>query len=171
MKRLVSPIKIIFILMAIVISITTIQAQNSKADKKAAKRTAIKNMVDSQRYVFYANTAMPMSGRTVQLTSSYDFKVTKDTVNSYLPYYGRAYTADIGRTQSPLEFILTKFDYDVKEGKSGGWTVTIKPKESDIQSVYISISEDGYATLQVTPTSRQGISFYGYIDAPKPRKK
>src|SRR5882672_9273272 len=74
-------------------------AQPTKAEKQAAKKAAISNMVDSQSYVFKAQSATPMSGRNRQLTSDYDLKVTKDQVVSYLPYFGRAYSAPIDPSQ------------------------------------------------------------------------
>ncbi len=147
-------------------------AQTGKADKQAEKAAMIKNLVDSQRYVFKAQSAMPMSGRTRQLTSDYDLKVTHDQVVSYLPYFGRAYSAPIDPNQGGIQFTSKDFDYTRTTGKKGGWDVQIKPKDyRDVQQLSLNISETGYATLQVTSTSRQPISFYGYITAIKPSKK
>src|SRR6185436_5082371 len=76
-----------------------INAQDTKQDKQAAKDAAIKLLVDSQNYVFVVQSAMPLSGRVRQLTSDYDLRVTKTSVISYLPYFGRAYQAPINPTQ------------------------------------------------------------------------
>ena len=147
-------------------------AQTAKADKQAEKTAMIKNLVDSQRYVFKAQSAMPMSGRTRQLTSDYDLKVTHDQIVSYLPYFGRAYTAPIDPSQGGIQFTSKDFDYTVAPRKKGGWDVQIKPKDyRDVQQLSLNITETGYATLQVTSTSRQAISFNGYITAIKPSKK
>jgi|SRR5882757_1320131 len=147
-------------------------AQTTKADKQAEKTAAIKNLVDSQNYVFKAQSAMPMSGRTRQLTSDYDLKVTHSQVVSYLPYFGRAYTAPIDPSQGGIQFTSKDFDYSVVARKKGGWDIQIKPKDyRDVQQLSLSISENGYATLQVTSTNRQAISFNGYITAIKAPKK
>lgn len=139
---------------------------------QADKETVIKNLIDSQSYVFKAQSAMPMSGRTRQLTSDYDVKVTKDEVVSYLPYYGRAYTAPIDPSQGGIQFTSKSFDYTATPRKKGGWDILIKPKDyRDVQQFFLSVSQSGYATLQVTSTSRQAISFNGYITAIKTRKK
>ncbi|MHA4806557.1 DUF4251 domain-containing protein [Flavitalea flava] len=148
-----------------------VPAQSTKQDKQAAKETAIKNLVDSQSYVFKAQSAMPMSGRTRQLTSDYDLKVTKSSIICYLPYFGRAYSAPIDPTQGGIQFTSKDFDYTVTARKKGGWDVQIKPKDKrDVQQLSLSISQDGYASLQVTSTNRQMISFNGYITAIKQKK-
>jgi len=149
-------------------------AQSSKADKQAAQKTAIKQLVESQNYDFKAQSALPMSGRTRQLTGGdYDLRVTKETIVSYLPYFGRAYTAPIDPSKGGIQFTSKDFDYTIANGKKGGWDIQIKPKDyQDVQQLSLSISEDGYANLQVTSTSRQPISFYGTITAIKlPKQK
>jgi hypothetical protein len=146
-------------------------AQDTKQDKQAAKEAAIKSLVDAQNYVFVAQSALPMSGRTRQLTSDYDLKVTKTSVTSYLPYFGRAYQAPIDPTQGGIQFTSKDFDYTATPGKKGGWNIQIKPKDNkDVQQMNLSISASGYGSLQVLSTNRQPISFNGYIKSPKVKK-
>jgi len=150
-----------------------LHAQSSKADKAAARRAAIRQLVESQHYDFKAQTAMPLSGSTRQLTTGdYDLKVTKEAIVSYLPFFGRAYTAPMDPSKGGIQFTSKDFNYSITDGKKGGWDVQITPKDyGDVQRLSLSISEDGYANLQVTSTSRQAISFYGTITAIKPSKK
>ena len=151
---------------------TTTFAQSKAEDKKAAKLTAIKNMVESQNYDFQAQQAMPLGGRTRQLTTDYDLKVTKEAITSYVPYFGRAYTAPIDPSKGGIQFNSKNFDYQLTPNKKDGWTAVIKPKDnSDVQSMTLSISSEGYTNLQVTSTSRQPISFSGIVVANKPPKK
>ena len=143
-------------------------AQDTKKDKDAEKIAATKSLVDSQNYVFIAQSASPMSGRVRQLTPDYDLKITKSLIISYLPYYGRAYTAPIDPTQGGIQFTSKDFTYTATPRTKGGWDVLIKPKDyQDVQQMSLSISSTGYATLQVTSTNRQPISFNGYVRAPK----
>jgi len=140
-----------------------LQAQD-KQDKKAV----VSNMVESQRYVFKAQTALPTSGRTRQLNSDFDLQITKDTIASYLPYFGRAYTAPVNPTEGPLTFTSTKFDYKVTNRKKGGWDIVITPQDQqDPRQMMLSIFENGSASLNVTSNNRQPISFNGYITAKK----
>jgi hypothetical protein len=133
-----------------------------------AQSKSVKDLVESQDYVFKAQTALPMSGRTRNLTTDYDLQVSKASVVSYLPYFGRAYVAPMDATKSALDFTSNDFSYTTTPGKKEGWTVTIKPKDyKEVQQMTLSISSDGYATLQVTSTNRQAISFNGVIAAPR----
>ena len=143
-------------------------AQSGTEDKKAAKLAAIKNMVESQNYIFKAQSASPMGGRVRQLTTDYDLKVTKETIVSDLPYFGRAYSAPMDPSKGGIQFTSKNFDYTLTPGKKDGWSVLIKPKDySDVQQMTLTISSTGYASLQVISTNRQPISFNGTVVAPK----
>jgi hypothetical protein len=133
--------------------------------KLSPKQVEIKNCIDSQQYIFRAQQAIPMSGQTRNLTTEYDMQVTPDSITTFLPYFGRAYNAPLNPTDGGGIKIKTKnFDYAVKVRKNGGWEITIKPKETqDVQQMYLTVSVNGYATLQITSVNRQPISFYGYI--------
>lgn len=148
-------------------------AAQNKAQVKASKGDQVKGLIQSRNYVFQAQSVFPMRGRTRQISGEgYDVAVSKDTVNSYLPYFGRAYTAPIDPSKGGIQFISKDFEYTEKPGKRGGWDITIKPKDvRDVQQLFLSVSEDGYASLQVTSTNRQPISFNGVITEKRSRKK
>jgi Domain of unknown function (DUF4251) len=161
-----------FFIIAITISTYGVYAQDSTKENKTSKESSVKNLVDAKSYVFIAQTVLPVSGRVRQLTSYYDLKVSKDTVVTDLPYFGRAYTAPIDPSEGGINFTSTNFDYTTIERKKGGWDVSIKPKDTkDVQQLFLYISEKGYATLQVTSNNRQGISFNGYITEKKQKRK
>ncbi|BAU54483.1 DUF4251 domain-containing protein [Mucilaginibacter gotjawali] len=166
MKRLLN----ILVLLAIVSG--SFNLSFGQNPKKAARQAAIKNMVDSIRFYFNAEYALPQRGGMKNLTSIYDVKITKDSINAFLPYYGQAYMApDPGTTEGGIKFISTNFSYKVNPGKKGGWEIIIKPKDHDIsnwrdvQQMILNISPDGYATLSVISTNRDPISFQGNIIA------
>jgi hypothetical protein len=140
-----------------------LQAQDSKEGKQA-KQSQILSLLESKHYMFVAQQALPLSEGMRILTSPYDVRVMGDTVISYLPYFGRAYSAVIGTTDEGLNFTSKKSDYEQKPAKKGGWTVTIKPRNQNIvQNMVFLISESGATSLQVNCRDRQGISFNGYI--------
>ena len=170
-----SYIKNICLLLVAVCSFTITQAQNTKADKKAANLAEIKSLVNAQRFDFIANFAIPMGGGGRALTSSYDLVITKDTVTAYLPYFGRAYTSNYGSTDNGIKFSTTKFTYSSVYKKSG-WEILITVKDSKmsdalgVRQLRLSISSDGYGSLQVTSQNRDPITFNGYIEAIKKNK-
>ncbi len=164
--------KKIFPGLLILLTLPFLSDAQTTAPKLTPKQEAISHLVHDQNYVFKAQSAMPLSGRTRPLTSDYDVKITKEAIISYLPYFGRAYSAPMDPTQGGIQFTSKDFTYTVTEKKKGGWDIVIKPKDyRDVQQMTLSISSDGYTLLQVTSTNRQAISFNGIIVAPKPPKK
>lgn len=163
---------LLFLLVAgSMVSVAQAQTQTKK-EKAAEKAAAVKKLVESQNYVFNAQTVIPMGGRSRQITSDYDLRVAKDSVISWLPYFGRAFTAPIDPTKGGIQFTSRDFEYTVTDAKKGGWNIVIKPKDaSDVQQMQLNIYENGYAYLQVMSNNRQPISFNGYVTERTDRKK
>jgi hypothetical protein len=128
------------------------------------KMVATKNLVDSGEFIFHARTAMPSSGPTKQLTSEYDVQLSKNSFVSHLPYYGRAYSAPYGSGDAGFDFTSKEFHYSSKPRKKGGWDISIKPNDvTDVREFLLTVSENGYGTLQAMSNNRRPISFSGYI--------
>jgi len=124
----------------------------------------IKTSIESKQFIFHAQTAMPTSGRTRQLTTEYDLRIFPDSLISDLPFYGRAYSVPYGSTEGGFNFTSTKFEYTATPGKKRGWDISIKPKDvNDFREFPLSLSDNGYGTLQALSNNRQPMSFTGYI--------
>ena len=139
-------------------------AQDSKKEKQAKEEARIAALVEQQHYTFVAETALPMGMRSRILTGEYDLVVSKDTLSSYLPYFGKLYSAPIGSDNGGIQFKTTDFKYSAVPAKKGGWNITINPKNAgDTRQLTLYISTSGYASLQVNCNNRQSISFNGHI--------
>ena len=159
--------QLVLVIFLLIISFSTNVAAQS-ASKSDSLKSDFKNMVDSQRFVFEAQSVNPLRGNFRNLTSPYDVSVTKDTLRSYLPYFGRAHNPSYGTNQSAFDFTSTNFSYSVTPNKKGGWNIAIKPKDkTDIQEYLFTVFDNGNASLNVTSTSRDAISFNGYVRAKK----
>lgn len=136
-----------------------------------AQSNPVQQLLDSRNYVFKAQAALPSSQPVRNLPPDYDLRITKSTIDSYLPYYGDANSARIDPSKEGLEFTSKDFEYVVKPGKKDGWIVTIKPKDySDVQLMTLDISSEGYTSLAVICRNRQPIRFNGVIAEPDPDK-
>lgn len=162
------------ILYGIFLSIISGCITKKDLQNRQEKATAVKNMVNSQNFVFMAQFANPMGWRTITLNYNYEVSVSKDSVISYLPYFGRAYVAPMDPTdpaETGIQFTSTDFSYQVANLKKGVWDVTIVPHNNrQTRNFTFNITESGYATLSVTSLNRQQISFNGYITKRTPKK-
>jgi hypothetical protein len=160
-----------FTLLSAIPAWRNLHAQDAKQQKENDKEASVKKMIDSKRFLFVAQTATPMSGQIRQLTTEYGLSLKKDTLESFLPYFGRAYSATIGSAGEGIQFKSYKFDYILLESKKGMWEISLQPKDvSDSYRLNLSISKSGYGSLEVRSNSRQPISFQGYISKIKPGK-
>ena len=111
--------QIFMLLLALLVGIPTLSAQQSKKEKKEQKKEAVMKLIESENYnKIDVNTAMPMRGRSIPLTSSYSLTIRNDSVISYLPYYGRAYSIPYGGGDG-LNFKAILKEYNVEMDKKG----------------------------------------------------
>lgn len=130
----------------------------------SASSEAISQALDTDNWIFTANQALPLGGRSRNLTSTYKVVCRKDTILFYLPYFGRAYTAPIGETTSPLDFKTTDFDFKKNKDGKGKWNITVIPKDyREVQSCDFTFFENGSAQLNVQMANRSSISFSGFL--------
>ena len=161
---------VFFILIAAMTTAGIANAQDSKKEKQAAKIAATKNLIDSQNFVFVADYVSPLGRGRRPLTSRYEVIVSKDTVISYLPYFGRAYSVPYNSTNIGFDFTSTNFEYNITTRKKG-WDILIEPKaQNDNQQLSFQIFNSGSASLNITSINRSPISYQGYITERKQKK-
>ncbi len=157
-------IKTVLFVLLFICAVPFTQAQNSKNIKQAA----FKNMIDSQNFVFVPNTMIPLRGGSKTLTSYYQLAVSKDSLVSYLPFIGRAYSAPILPDENGFDFTSTSFEYKIKNHKKSGWDITIKPKDQvNVQQFILRVFDNGSASLNVISLNRDPVSFSGYVTGHK----
>ena len=160
-------IRIIFSLLLITaMSMPTLSAQTKK-EKKELKKQAVEKLVTSGKYKINVNRALPARGRSVTLTSPYSVEIRNDSVISYLPYYGRAYSIPYGGGEG-LNFKAPLTDYKLEWGKKE--TAKIKSSarsEEDKFDFSIDVFSNGSSSIFVNMQNRQSISFQGELDMPE----
>lgn len=155
----------LFLLIGVIMQHTSF---GQKAGKDEQKKAEIQNLVQSKHFVFVAQSALPQSGRLINLTSTYNLKIKGDTLISDLPFFGRAYVAPINPGDGGIHFSSTDYAYNAKDRKKGAWDILIEPKDAkDVRQMAMTVSENGYATLQVNSNNRQAMAYNGYIMAGK----
>ena len=144
------------------------QEPSKKAQReqnRIEKEKQIETLINSKEFVFEATQALPQSGKMIMLTgSSYTVTFHPDSIESYLPFYGRAYSVDYGG-DGGIKFKGKPQEYKVVAQKSGkGYDInaTIKTTK-DLYKLYLSVTPDGSATLMVDSNQRSSISYHGDI--------
>jgi len=154
---------------------------NGQTDKATTQR-----IVEAKNFIFVASSALPMNSNEINtilskmpganggggninlVTGNYDVRITSDSLVVDLPYYGRSFTAPIGRDDAGYRFTSTKFTYESTVHKKGGWQISLTPQDSkDGVRMYFRISANGYASLTVSSNNKQSISYNGYLAEPK----
>ncbi len=161
----------------LIFSVFTINAQEKKskkelkAEKKAEQMEEVKSIVESKTFVFKANSVNPMRGRTIILTSEYDVKITNDSIFSYLPFFGVAYSVSYGGTDSPMIFNKPFETCDFETTKNG-YLVQVSVKNgNDRLEFSFHISVTGSTSLNVSSLNRQSISYNGNLEKIKEKEE
>lgn len=138
----------------------------------------VDEMINNQHFTFVARNVIPTedsrysprlmfpnASNLYQLTSRYDVRVTPDSVIAYLPFFGRAYTAPIDPSEGGIKFTSTKFSYKNSIRKKN-YEIQINPSDTrEAQTLYLTVSSSGYASLTVLSYNRTPITFNGDIEA------
>lgn len=141
-------------------------AQTGKPDKKEARLAEVKNLLESKKFLFNARFMYPLGGGQRYLDAYYDLKVGQDSVVSFLPYFGVAYSnaGYNSNEDNGVKFTSTKFTYESTTNSKGMRTITIKPQDVRwTNRLILSVSPNGNAGLVVISNNRQQIRYDGFI--------
>ena len=127
----------------------------------------IAQAINNDRWDFSADYAQPSYGRSRNITGSYYVQCRKDTLIVALPYYGKLNSPAGASNENPLDFKSTEFKLTKQKRKKGGWLVTIKSANPEVQSMDFTFFDNGSAQVTFTMTNRSGINFSGTVAAAK----
>ncbi len=153
-----------FFLMILLAGCSTSATTSTRKERKEDMKTAVKERVESGSYRILVNRAMPLGGRSVNLTSVYSLEVRNDSVYSYLPYFGRAYSVPYGGGKG-LTFNAPVSQYDLSYSKRGAAEVKLVARNNeDTYTFTITVQPTGTAYISINMYNRQTISFDGELD-------
>ena len=136
----------------------------SRSEKKARIERAVKKAVDAKTYEINVDRMHPIKGGSRTLTTNYSLKVRNDSVYSYLPYFGVAYSVPYGGGKGMI-FNEPLTDYTTKKLKKGKVQVAFQTRsEGDNYEYSLTIYPNGSTTINVQATNRQSISYTGEMD-------
>merc|ERR1711879_570790 len=146
--------------------------KEKRAEREAKLVEQTKKLIDAKAWEFSATQMIPSKGKSRSLTSSCSVVLKDNNVDSYLPYFGTAYSASYGGTDSPMIFEAPIEDYSIKDGKKGAAIIKFKAKnKNDVVEYTFNIASNGSVSLSVNSTNRQHISYYGGLVPITEKKK
>ena len=117
----------------------------SKQERKEQKERVVREIVDSN------------------LTSHYSLEIHGDSILSYLPYFGRAYSAPYGGGEG-LTFKEVATEKEQTSKKKGSYEIKFRVKtKEDVYMFRVEVYPNGSVTINVTPVNKQAITFYGDV--------
>ena len=141
---------------------STRTAAQSAADEQNAQ--LVTRMLDKKMYKVDFDRAFPMPGPSFTLNYPYFVSVIGDRVESFLPYFGRAYSIPYGGGEG-LRFEAPITGYTVKDGRKGQQVITFNARTSEDDYTYsFEIYPSGETYLNVNAVNKQGMSFSGTMD-------
>ena len=160
----------LFILICALTIFSCANSHTVKSDEVMDSIT-VRNMVESQGFVFIPRYVNAVGVRSRDLSSGYEILISKDTIISYLPFFGRGYIASISPADVDFDFTSTKFTNKTTNDRRG-WNISIKPKDQRyLQELYFRIFINASASLTITSNDRSSISYNGYITERKLSKE
>ena len=136
----------------------------TRKEKEAAKQENVRKALEADRYTIDINYMIPSKGSGRPLTTDYSVTVRNDSLISYLPYAGRAYSIPYGGGKA-LNFSAPIENYEKKTKKKGETEITVSLRNDEDSYIYrLTVYKNGNASLYVQPTQRQSISFSGEMD-------
>lgn len=140
----------------------------TKAGRKEARRNMVVQALDNRRYTIGVSAAYPARHPQVILNYGYSLEIAGDTIRSYLPYYGRAYNIPYGGGKA-LNFTGIISQYAEKRGRQGTRHIEMLTTTDEDTYLYtIDVSDNGYATIDVSAKERERISFSGEMEIKMP---
>ena len=136
--------------------------RQERAERLARLKENISTGLAERKFQIDVSQAHPQGrGRTIHLTSSYSVRVSCDTIVSYLPFFGRAYSVPYGGGQG-LNFTGRIVSYESGVTRKGEHVITMGVESSEDVYVYtVSLFDNGSASVGVQPRQRSYIYFTG----------
>lgn len=158
---------ILYLLLAIMLascSTSNSVGQLSRKEQKLLLEQKTRQALADRHYTIFVTTAHPIGFPTISLSTPYTLEVRGDSIISYLPYFGTAYSVPYGGGKA-LNFTGTIRKYEDVERKRGEHDIIIEVyNEEDIYVYLLNVFESGSTSITVRSRQRSEISFLGRVD-------
>ena len=170
-KRILATIVILFLLFP---AFTQEFSRKAKREKeRMVKQLEIDSLMNIKEFEFVATSANPQGGSSIDLTTnSNSVKFLPDSINSYMPFFGRAYSIDYGG-DGGLKFAGKPAEFKIipRQEKKGFEIDATVNLPRDQYKLNLFVGSEGIATMTITSNQRSPITYFGNIRKIEDRDK
>lgn len=158
MKKLFLLLPFVALLM---VACATSQTPSEKAVKQAYMAQKVNEALDARRYTIDVNYVYPQRMSSRHLSYGYSLRISGDSIYSYLPFFGRAYSIPYGGGEG-LHFSAPISKYVSKREKKDMTRVEITVETHEDSYFYqLEVYDNGQTTIDVHARERERIGFSG----------
>ena len=121
-------------------------------------------LLENKNFVFNATDMQPRGLGNVSLGSDFDVKVKNNIIKTYLPYIGTTYNYVPGLENSGFNINQPFKSYSYKKKKKKHKVFIDVNTGANSVNFNFTITDAGLATLTVSSSDRQSISYFGTIN-------
>lgn len=148
-----------------------ISRKQQKEERRLENQKQMEMLMYSKEFVFTPRTAIPTGMRIINLSTRQNFiKFHPDLIDSYMPFFGQAYSGVGYNNDTGLSFTGKPDKFNVVQ-KGNTYEIEIEVKgQNDVFRIYGSTGIEGNATISISSNNRSTISYQGIISAPEIQK-
>lgn len=143
---------------------TSEAVKQARAERQLKEAAIVEKGIESKDFKINVNYMYPLGGNPKQLSTLYCVEVKGDSINSYLPYIGRAYSVPYGGGKA-LNFEGRILRYSAKKVKADHTVVEMQVVNEEAEYFYtLDIFDNGSTTIEVVSHNRDSIRFSGNME-------
>lgn len=136
----------------------------TKQEIKAARAQHVREGIENRDFKIIVDRMYPMRMPARHLSSLYSLEIKGDTIVSYLPYFGRAYSVPYGGGKA-LNFTGIMSYYDIHQVRKEETRIEIGVENDEDTYIYsLSIFDNGNTSIDVRSRNREQIAFSGEME-------
>lgn len=137
-----------------------------KQEKKLEKQKQVDDLMTAKTFEFIGRTALPTGYKSVNLATTTNYvKFQPELIDSYMPFYGRAYSGVGYGSDDGLKFTGKPEEFTINKGKKNYEVSATVKGEKDTFRLTLSVGFEGSTSLTITSNNRSAISYSGEIKA------
>jgi hypothetical protein len=124
-------------------------------------------LLSSRNFVFHATRALPSHGNSIDLTTNVSYvKFSPDFIDSYMPFFGRAYSGVGYGNDQGLHFKGQPEEFKIDRKKNKYQITAMVRDGNENYRLYLTVTPSGSASLSISSNNRESMSYQGEIRPP-----